>query len=65
MAGSKPYRPDYISRKMFDKYQDRLDLRVQRIKEDYRNDISALMARLITVEQAFALLHDKLTDLFP
>ncbi len=57
----KPYRPDYISRKMFDVYQDRLDLRVQRIKEDYRADVHALLARIVVMEKAI----EDLTSLFP
>ncbi len=52
----RPYRPDYISRKMFDIYQDRLDRRVARIKEDYRADIAALVGRVQNLEQ----LWDKL-----
>ncbi len=57
MAG-KPYRPDYISRKLFDKYQDRMDLRIARLKEDFRNDIA-----LIKFE--FQKLMDQQTLLFP
>ncbi len=48
--GGKPYKPDYISRKMFDVYQDRLDRRVARIKEDYRSDIVAVLARVQNLE---------------
>ncbi len=57
MAG-KPYKPDYISRKLFDKYQDRIDLRLTRIKEDYRNDLATVLA---TVQE----MQDQLTELFP
>ncbi len=46
----KPYRPDYISRKMFDLYQDRINIRVARIKEDYRSDIAAVLARVQNLE---------------
>ncbi len=54
----KPYRPDYISRKMFDIYQDRLDLRVQRIQEDYRADVAALLARINSLEARFTEMAD-------
>ncbi len=53
-----PYKPDYISRKLFDKYQDRMDLRLVRIKEDYRNDMLALLNRLQNLE-------DRFDELFP
>ncbi len=35
---------------MFDLYQDRLDRRVARIKEDYRSDIAALLGRVQNLE---------------
>jgi len=57
MSG-KPYKPDYISRKLFDKYQDRMDLRISRLKEDYRADIAMLQRR-------FQKIQDQMTQLFP
>ncbi len=50
--------PRQLSRKVFDKYCDRMDIRVARIKEDYRADLAALLARLINLERI-------LEDLFP
>lgn len=42
-----------VPRKVFDKSLDRIDIRIQRIKEDYRNDLVAILARIVTIEQAF------------
>ncbi len=52
-------------RKVFDKSMDRMELRIQRIKEDYRADLVAIMARIVRLEESFVLLDDKITDLFP
>ncbi len=37
-------------RKVFDKSMDRIELRIQRIKEDYRADIAAVLARVDLLE---------------
>lgn len=40
-----------MPRKVFDKYQDRMELKVTRIKEDYRADIAALIGRINNLER--------------
>lgn len=50
--------PNQLTRKVFDKYCDRMEIRLARVKEDYRADLAALMKRLINLERAF-------DDIFP
>ncbi len=45
-------------RKLFDKSNDRMEIRIARIKEDYRADIAAVLARIRTLE-------DRLIKIFP
>ncbi len=45
--------PTKLTRRVFDKYCDRMDLRVARIKEDYRADMKALLARVVLLEECF------------
>ncbi len=45
--------PRVLNRKVFDKYCDRMDIKLARIREDYRADLAALMKRLINLERAF------------
>ncbi len=52
--------PTRLSRKVFDKYCDRMDVKLARVKEDYRADIVALLGRITTLEGVVAHLDDLL-----
>ncbi len=60
MAQNNERRNQYNStpRKVFDRALDRVEVRRQRDREDHRNDLRALMARLENLELRFQ-------DLFP
>ncbi len=55
---ARPYKPDYVSRKLVDRMNDKFNLRIIRIKEDYRADMAALARRLILLEEAVEELMD-------
>ncbi len=40
----------YVSRKVFDAWIDRNELRTRRMKEDHRNDLGALQRRVAALE---------------
>ncbi len=48
----------FVPRKVYDKYQDRMEIRLSRVREDYRADMAALVARLILLEEAVEELMD-------
>ncbi len=63
MSEWKPKRkfvdPNTLTRKVFDKHVDRIELRRKRDVEDHRADMKALLARLVRLEEAHEdlLLH--------
>ncbi len=54
--GVDPYK--FLTRKVFDKVHDRLDLRIARIKQDYRADVAAVLRRVQNLERQWS-------ELFP
>ncbi len=50
----------FVPRKVYDKYQDRMEIRLARVKEDHRNDLKAILARITTLEGVVAHLDDML-----
>ncbi len=40
----------FVPRRVYDKYQDRMEIRLARLKEDNRNDLLALVKRLNNLE---------------
>ncbi len=47
--------PTKLTRKVFDKYCDRMELKLQRVKEDYRADLQALFHRITNLEAQLTL----------
>ncbi len=45
----------YVSRKVHDNMIDRLKLKISRLKEDYRNDLAAVLRRIALVETTLDL----------
>ncbi len=43
----------HTPRKVFDKLVDRIEIRRQRDREDHRNDVQALIARIANLEERF------------
>ncbi len=55
---TNPNKWTHTPRKVFDKYCDRMEIKIARIKEDYRADLVALLARIRNLE-------DQLIKYFP
>ncbi len=56
-------RYDHTPRKVFDKGMDRMELRIQRVKEDYRNDFQAIFHRMENIEQQLFQVAQEVVDL--
>ncbi len=51
---------DHTPRKVFDKYVDRMDLKLMRAKEDHRSDIGTLVRQIRKLESQFTLTEHRL-----
>ncbi len=58
-------RYSHTPRKVFDKAMDRQDLRLKRVKEDYRADLKAMVQRLINLEDTVGRLVRQIERHFP
>ncbi len=67
--GKKFVDPTRLSRKVFDKHVDRMELKRKRDREDHRADVAALLRRIQNLEdqliQLFPIEQGEEVDLYP